>query len=96
MAQLAVLWAFRTAADWYLRKLSSAHKTSNPGTRPGAQCSPDPDTFNPVLLDTDQWARAFASFGCREAVLVVKHNCGFVTVRMRPPHCSWAPSLESV
>ena len=49
------------------------------GTFPGAQCSPDPDTFNPAQLDTDQWARAFTSFGCREAVLVVKHNCGFVT-----------------
>ena len=49
------------------------------GTRPGAQCSPDPDTFNPAQLDTDQWVRAFEAFGCREAVLVVKHNCGFVT-----------------
>ena len=32
VAHIAVLRAFRT--DWYLRKLSSAHKTSNPGSRP--------------------------------------------------------------
>lgn len=44
------------------------------GTRPGGVCSPDASTFNPALLDTDQWADSFAAFGAREAVLVVKHK----------------------
>jgi hypothetical protein len=42
-------------------------------------CSTDPSTFNPTKLDTDQWVEAFESFGVREAVLVAKHGCGFVT-----------------
>ena len=42
-------------------------------------CSPDPSTFNPTKLDTDQWAESFEAFGVREAVLVAKHGCGFVT-----------------
>ena len=35
--------------------------------------------FNPTRLDTDQWVEAFEAFGAREAVLVAKHGCGFVT-----------------
>ena len=42
-------------------------------------CSKDAATFNPEQLDTDQWAEVFAAFGAREAVLVAKHACGFVT-----------------
>jgi alpha-L-fucosidase len=49
------------------------------GTRPGGVCSPNASTFNPTQLSTDQWAESFAAFGAREAVLVVQHNCGFVT-----------------
>ena len=40
-------------------------------------CSDDPSTFNPTKLDTDQWAQSFAAMGVKEAVLVVKHGCGF-------------------
>jgi len=35
------------------------------------------DTFNPTLLDTDQWVRAAASFGAKYYVLVVDHFSGF-------------------
>ena len=39
---------------------------------------PDPNTFNPVKLDTDQWTRSMVAFGAKFATLVAKHNCGFV------------------
>ena len=42
-------------------------------------CSKNASAFNPTKLDTDQWVEAFEAFGAREAVLVAKHGCGFVT-----------------
>ncbi|MHB9855702.1 alpha-L-fucosidase [Streptomyces krungchingensis] len=38
----------------------------------------DPDVFQPVGLDTDQWARALRDGGFRLAILTVKHHDGFV------------------
>ena len=38
---------------------------------------PDPDTFNPVDLDTDQWLEAASKLGAKYAVLVAKHGSGF-------------------
>ncbi len=34
--------------------------------------------FNPYLLDTDNWAQTMVDFGAKYAVLVAKHNCGFL------------------
>jgi len=42
-------------------------------------CNVDPSAFNPTKLDTDQWVESFAAFGVKEAVLVAKHGCGYVT-----------------
>lgn len=38
----------------------------------------DPDVFQPVGLDTDQWARALRDGGFKLAILTVKHHDGFV------------------
>ena len=38
---------------------------------------PDPDLFNPVDLDTDQWLEAASRLGAKYAVLVAKHGSGF-------------------
>ncbi|MFE2517098.1 alpha-L-fucosidase [Streptomyces mirabilis] len=38
----------------------------------------DPDVFQPVGLDTDQWARALREGGFELAILTVKHHDGFV------------------
>src|SRR5690348_9256594 len=38
----------------------------------------DPDVFQPVGLDTDQWARALCDGGFELAILTVKHHDGFV------------------
>nr|WP_168513918.1 alpha-L-fucosidase [Streptomyces sp. S1D4-11]QIY99852.1 alpha-L-fucosidase [Streptomyces sp. S1D4-11] len=38
----------------------------------------DPDVFQPVGLDTDQWARALRDGGFELAILTVKHHDGFV------------------
>lgn len=39
----------------------------------------EPSVFNPVKLNTDQWAESFVALGVKEAVLVAKHGCGFTT-----------------
>eukprot|EP00040_Diaphanoeca_grandis_P019203 m.101217 g.101217 ORF g.101217 m.101217 type:complete len:689 (-) comp27315_c0_seq1:283-2349(-) len=39
----------------------------------------DVNNFNPTQLNTDQWAESFVALGVKEAVLVAKHGCGFVT-----------------
>jgi alpha-L-fucosidase len=38
---------------------------------------PNPELFNPVKLDTDQWLEAGKSFGAKYAVLTAKHCSGF-------------------
>ncbi|MFL6111670.1 MAG: alpha-L-fucosidase, partial [Catenulispora sp.] len=38
----------------------------------------DPNVFQPVGLDTDQWARALRDGGFKLAILTVKHHDGFV------------------
>ncbi|WP_151475575.1 alpha-L-fucosidase [Streptomyces albicerus] len=38
----------------------------------------DPEVFQPVGLDTDQWARALRDGGFKLAILTVKHHDGFV------------------
>ena len=38
----------------------------------------DPNTFAPSALDTDQWLEAAVAMGARYAVLVAKHNDGFL------------------
>ena len=38
---------------------------------------PDPDVFNPVYLDTDQWMETASKLGAKYAVLVAKHGSGF-------------------
>ena len=38
---------------------------------------PDPDTFNPYELDTDQWMETASKLGAKYAVLVAKHGSGF-------------------
>ncbi|MFC7309677.1 alpha-L-fucosidase [Streptomyces monticola] len=38
----------------------------------------DPEVFQPVGLDTDQWARALRDGGFELAILTVKHHDGFV------------------
>ncbi|MFI0975611.1 alpha-L-fucosidase [Streptomyces sp. NPDC021093] len=43
----------------------------------------DPNLFQPVGLDTDQWARALRDGGFKLAVLTVKHHDGFVLSRSR-------------
>eukprot|EP01043_Picozoa_sp_COSAG02_P007808 COSAG02_NODE_240_length_27672_cov_67.291445_15_plen_361_part_00 len=40
--------------------------------------SSDPATFNPLLLDFDDWMRSFRSLGVRDAVMTAKHGCGFL------------------
>ena len=44
----------------------------------GLSGSGNPATFNPYLLDTDQWARVFQRLGAKHAVLTAKHGCGFL------------------
>ena len=38
---------------------------------------PDPSTFNPTELDTDQWMETASKLGAKYAVLVAKHGSGF-------------------
>ena len=38
---------------------------------------PDPATFNPTELDTDQWLETAAKLGAKYAVLTAKHGSGF-------------------
>ena len=38
---------------------------------------PSPDTFNPELLDVDQWLDVAVSYGAKYAVLVAQHCSGF-------------------
>lgn len=40
---------------------------------------PDPDIFDPSLLNTDQWMDSITASGAQYATLVAKHNCGFTT-----------------
>jgi len=37
----------------------------------------DPATFNPELLNTDQWMESITALGANIAVLTAKHGCGF-------------------
>ena len=37
----------------------------------------DPATFNPELLNTDQWMESVTALGANIAVLTAKHGCGF-------------------
>ena len=39
---------------------------------------PDPSLYNPTELDTDQWLEAARALGAKYAVLVAKHNQGFL------------------
>lgn len=38
---------------------------------------PDPDMFNPVNLNTDQWMQAAEAIGAKYAILTTKHSTGF-------------------
>jgi alpha-L-fucosidase len=38
---------------------------------------PDPKTFAPTNLDTDQWIEGVCRLGAKYAVLTAKHGCGF-------------------
>ena len=38
---------------------------------------PDPSTFNPTELNTDQWIETAAKLGAKYAVLTAKHGSGF-------------------
>ncbi len=40
--------------------------------------SSDPATFNPLLLDFNNWMNSFKSLGVRDAVMTAKHGCGFL------------------
>lgn len=40
---------------------------------------PNPDLFDPTLLNTDQWMDSITASGAKYATLVAKHNCGFTT-----------------
>ncbi|MCK4872938.1 MAG: alpha-L-fucosidase [Phycisphaerales bacterium] len=55
--------------------------TFNPGryNQPRARVTPipDPDLFNPVELDTDQWVRAVKAGGGHFAILTASHESGF-------------------
>ncbi|CAF1334163.1 unnamed protein product [Adineta ricciae] len=39
---------------------------------------PSTSRFNPYLLSTDNWVQTMIDFGAKYAVLVAKHNCGFL------------------
>ncbi|TRO67816.1 alpha-L-fucosidase [Streptomyces sp. IB201691-2A2] len=52
----------------------------------------DPDVFQPVGLDTDQWARALRDGGFKLAILTVKHHDGFVLYQSRYTNHSVASS----
>ncbi|CAF1461859.1 unnamed protein product [Adineta steineri] len=39
---------------------------------------PPTSQFNPYLLSTDNWVQTMMDFGAKYAVLVAKHNCGFL------------------
>ncbi|WP_328492557.1 alpha-L-fucosidase [Streptomyces sp. NBC_00414] len=52
----------------------------------------DPDVFQPVGLDTDQWARALRDGGFKLAILTVKHHDGFVLYPSRYTNHSVASS----
>jgi alpha-L-fucosidase len=45
-----------------------------------------PDAFTPFNLDTDQWAKAQASFGAKYSVLNVKDESGFL---LWPSKCGY-------
>ncbi len=38
---------------------------------------PDPDVFNPVKLNTDQWMQAAKAIDAKYAILTAKHSAGF-------------------
>lgn len=40
---------------------------------------PDPELFDPTLLNTGQWMDSITASGAKYATLVAKHNCGFTT-----------------
>ena len=49
------------------------------GCNRNATLVPDITLFNPLTLNTDNWAQTFLDAGAGYAMLVAKHNCGFTT-----------------
>ena len=79
-ASCRCLWTSRCVLTSCLRlQIHFNMATSGGSIATGGSCSKNPSTFNPTKLDTDQWVASFTAFGAREAVLVAKHSCGFVT-----------------
>jgi len=58
---------------------SGASEASCPGSDPDTQSVPPPDTFNPVLLGTDQWVSTAKAFGAKHIFLAVSELSGFAT-----------------
>ena len=50
----------------------------HPSNWNGPHGSSNPASFNPYLLDTNQWGQVFRSLGAKHAVLTAKHGCGFL------------------
>lgn len=44
----------------------------------GGGKAPDPNRYNPELLDTDQWMEAAKAYGAKYVVLTAKHGAGFM------------------
>lgn len=53
------------SSNWNVDASYAAGKTS------------DPATFNPELLDTDNWMKSITDLGANIAILTAKHGCGF-------------------
>ena len=56
----------------------SCCSTGDPGCTPANWGrSRYPASFNPTLLDTDNWVESIQALGASAAVLTAKHGCGF-------------------
>ncbi|CAF4125027.1 unnamed protein product, partial [Adineta steineri] len=53
---------------------------------------PPTSRFNPYLLSTDNWVQTIIDFGAKYAVLVAKHNCGFL---LSPTNVTFPLNLSS-
>jgi alpha-L-fucosidase len=76
-------WSMREVGAFYsFNMITMLANVSNTqyfclGVGGSAQWLPPPDTFNPDMLDVEQWVRTAVAMGARYAVLTAQHCSGF-------------------
>ena len=73
--EIMVLITFNMGTYFPLGNQDPACHVNNWG---GLRGSGNPASFDPYMLDTDQWGQVFQRLGAKHAVLTAKHGCGFL------------------